>query len=476
MVTENLEPKRVFYWFEKICSIPHGSGNTKQISDFFKSFAVQHGLEVIQDNLNNIIIKKPGSPGYEDHAPVIFQGHMDMVCEKESDCDIDFEKDGLRLAAEGDFLFARGTTLGADDGIAAAYALALLEADDIKHPPLEIIITTDEETGMGGASGIDLSVCRAKMLLNCDSEAEGHFTAGCAGGITVKCILPVNISNFCGTKYRLCVKGLRGGHSGEEINSHRSSSNVIAGELLYTLQRKYSFRLISLNGGMKDNAIPRETAAELVCNEDISAEVRRFYADKNNEIASAEPDFEITCDVLESGEFEAYDETSSQKAVFLLFNYPNGVQKMSADIEGLVETSLNMGILKSSMEDITFSFCVRSSVNSAKDILCGRLLSLTGQAGGRTEFSGEYPAWEYKRESELRNIMTEVYRTQYGCEPVTEAIHAGLECGIFAGKTDGLDAVSFGPDIFDIHTPKERLSVSSTERTWRFITGVLERL
>lgn len=479
-VLSHLEPADVLYYFEKICRIPHGSGNTKEISDFCVSFAKEHGLRYIQDENNNIILFKNGTPGYEQSAPVMIQGHLDMVCEREPECTIDFETDGLALEVEGDYISASGTTLGGDDGIAVAYALALLAAKDISHPPLEIVFTVDEEVGMLGAAAMDCSSLKSRIMLNMDSEDEGYLLVSCAGGLSAIAHLPVQREEKQGTEVALTVRGLTGGHSGVEIDKGRGNANQLLGRLLDELKREVSFALVSVNGGLKDNAIPREAVAKLMIDADAEQTMKEF-AEKWQEILHKEcqvtdPTIEVRIEMNPSATAQSMDEVSAARVICALLNYPGGVQRMSREIDGLVQTSLNLGILVTKPDEVTMSFSVRSSVESEKYALLHRLENLTNALNGTLEYVGDYPAWEYKHESELRDLMVTVFEEQYGHKPVVHAIHAGVECGLFSGKMPGLDCVSFGPNILDIHTTSERISISSIQRVWAYVKEILKRL
>ena len=479
-VLENCEPKRVFHYFEEICKIPHVSGNTKQISDYLVQFAKDHGLDYIQDEMNNVVIYKPGTAGYENAPTVIIQGHMDMVCEKRPDVEHDFTKDGLNLSVEGDYISANGTTLGGDDGIAVAYGLALLESDTIAHPPLEVFITVDEEIGLLGAVGFDCSVLKGRRFINLDSEAEGSLWISCAGGLSGVSHIPVTRLEAKGEKLTVKISGLMGGHSGAEIDKNRANANSLLGKFLYGLKKAADYELISVQGGQKDNAITRESVAELlILKEDLKA-VEEYAAYMQNAWREeyAGTDEEITVTVSDEGEKEVkvFHPTSKEKVVFFLVNVPYGVQKMSGTIEGLVETSTNIGILKTSEDEVLGSSSIRSSVETARDALSDKIQYLTEFLGGEYERQGVYPAWEYRKDSPLRDKMVEVYEEMYGEKPNVVAIHAGLECGLFYKKMEGLDCVSLGPDMKDIHTSEEVLSVSSTERVWKYLVKVLETL
>lgn len=475
-VLDQLEPKNVFRFFEQMCAIPHGSYNTKAVSDWCVAFAKERGLEHYQDEMNNVILIKEASAGYEEAQPVILQGHLDMVCEKAPGCEKDMAREGLDLAVEGDYIYAEGTTLGGDDGIAVAMALAALDDESLPHPRLEVILTTEEEVGMDGAVALDVSPIRGRKLLNLDSEAEGVFTVSCAGGSMAACGLPVARAPFGGDILRVRVAGLTGGHSGAEIHKGRANANMLLGRLLRAMAAETELRLVSADGGLKDNAIP--VAAEaVVAAEDgrkAKAAAERMAACFQTEYRRSDPMLTVTAEEAAAA-WQPMDASSTERTVCLLACAPNGVQTMSQDIHGLVQTSLNLGILKTGENAVTASFCIRSSVDSEKEMLKDRLACLLAQLGGEVSFSGEYPGWAYRPDSPLRELMTEVYREQYGREPKVEAIHAGLECGLLAGKLPGLDCVSIGPDLLEIHTPREKMSISSVQRVWMFVREILKR-
>lgn len=477
-VLSDLEPKEVFSYFEEICGIPHPSYKEKQLSDYCVDFAQKHQLEVHQDTLGNIIIVKEATAGYEEAEPLILQGHLDMVCEKEPDCDIDFEKDGLRLKVEGDYITACGTTLGGDDGIAVAYALALLASDTLQHPRLEVVFTVSEEVGMEGAENIDLSALKGHRLLNLDSEEEGYLLTSCAGGCRAVVTLPVETETRHGVWYEITVNGLAGGHSGAEIDKGRGNSNLLMGRVLMELEKMAEYSIIQLQGGLKDNAIPRETKAAVIV-ETKDAERLEEAVKKVGEILAEE--FSLTdagvkvravsCGVKEA---KVLTKESRKRAVTLLNMLPNGIQSMSAAIPGLVETSLNLGMLMLKEGELDLRYSVRSSVQTAKEFLVDKLRLLAEEMVGSLSIEGNYPAWEYRKDSPLREKMIRVYREMYGKEPVIQAIHAGLECGLLAGKIKDLDAVAIGPDMQGIHTTEEKLSISSTKRVWEYLTELIK--
>ena len=470
-----LEPASVFGFFEEICAIPHGSRNTKKISDFLVNFAKEQGLTYIQDEMGNVILFGEGTCGMENHEPVVLQGHMDMVCEKDADVTLDMAVEGLDLTHDGRYIFAKGTTLGGDDGIALAYAMALLSDKSIAHPPLEIIITVDEEIGMLGADAIDVSMLKGRTLINLDSEDEGVFTVACAGGATATISLPVERRAVYGPCIRLSVSGLQGGHSGAEIHKNRANANKLMGEFMARIQKLMPLRLTSLAGGTKDNAIPRSCQATLVAMgihlERINDIAQEFQAEVREQYD--EPEALIQAFDVDALGGNSLTDESTAKVIGLLCAAPNGVQAWSQDMEGLVQTSLNLGVLKLG-ERLTATFSVRSSVNAEKESLLEKLRELTAFYEGAYSQMGEYPAWEYKKDSHLREVMVQVYKEMFGKEPKVLAIHAGLECGLLAEKMPGLDCVSIGPQMHDIHTSREKLDIASTARTWRFLLEVLK--
>ena len=472
-----LQPAGVFRFFEEICAIPHGSGNTKLISDYLVAFAKARNIRYIQDELNNVIMFAPGTCGMEDREPVILQGHMDMVCEKDESCPIDMDTEGLDIAHDGTFIYANGTTLGGDDGIAVAYALAILDDPTIPHPPLEVVITVDEETGMFGAAGIDLSEIRGRKLLNIDSEDEGVFTVSCAGGARGTITLTAAKKPVYGPVIRLCVDGLQGGHSGVEIHKNRANANKVMGILLQRCNALMPLCITGLSGGAKDNAIPRSCKATLVAMGTDLERLNGIISDLQAEIRTQydEPEAVITGDMVDAFGGNALSCEDSKKVIDLLCRVPNGVIAWSQDIPGLVQTSLNLGVMQ--MKDaFSMTFAVRSSVNQEKRDLLDELKAISEEFGGEYSEVGDYPAWEYRKDSPLRDAITRVYRDMYGKDAEVVAIHAGLECGLLNEKLPGLDCVSLGPQMHDIHTSREKLDIASTGRVWELILNLLKSL
>lgn len=482
-VLAQLEPKAVFRYFEEICGIPHGSSDTQAISDYLVAFTKKRNLYVRQDTLGNVIIKKPASCGYEDAPVVMIQGHMDMVCEKTDDKEIDFHTQGLDLVLDENVIHADRTTLGGDDGIAVAFALAILDADDIPHPALEVVITVDEEIGMLGAAGITTEDLHASYMLNLDSEDEGQLLVGCAGGMTAVCHMPVQWEN-CDLAHPFCmqidVDGLLGGHSGMEIIKQRANANKVLGRTLKAIQAVADIRLVSIDGGKKDNAIPRTAQAVFVAETEkqpaIQRAVQTLQAAISHEYEVSDPDVTLKMKECTEAVVETMNRVSGDAIIDALFLLPNGVQKMSDAMPGLVQTSLNLGILTMKQDEVQMGFSVRSSVGSEKNLLALQIRTLCERLGGQYTESGAYPAWEYKQDSKLRDLMVTVYEELYGEKPRLDVIHAGVECGLFMDKMKDLDCVSYGPQMYDIHTPNERLHVDSVQRTWEYTLEILKRL
>lgn len=474
-ILEKTEPKEVFYYFEELCKIPHGSENTKPVADWLTSFAKEHNLEYYRDNSDNVIIIKEATPLFEKKEPIILQGHTDMVCQKTPDCKKDMDKEGIDIEVNGDFISAKGTTLGADNGIAVSMMMAILASQEIEHPRIEAVFTSNEEIGLLGASAIDLSKLSGRRLINLDSEDEGVFTVSCAGGNLTKAVIPVTREAFDGTPIVIKISGLSGGHSGIEIDKGRANANILMGRLLYKISKACDMRLVFADGGLKDNAIPAEAQAGILVSDEAKATevVKSFENDIKNEYRVTDKNIKV--EVTRAEYSISMTEESTKKIITFLACAPNGIEAMSADIEGLVQTSLNLGVLKTEKDRVLAGFCVRSSKESQKIMLSERIQALVKSLGGSVEIIGDYPGWDYKEESSLRDLLVEVFLSQYGYEPKIEAIHAGLECGILASKIPNLDSISIGPDLKEVHTPREKMSIPSVERVWKMLLEVLKR-
>ncbi len=471
-----LEPKAPLHFFEEICKIPHGSSNTKGISDYCVAFAKERNLEVIQDEWNNIIITKEATAGYEKEAGIILQGHLDMVCEKVAGSDFDFLHDSLELESDGEWIWAKGTTLGGDDGIAVAMALAVLDSDEIAHPKLEVILTVDEEIGLLGAAAIDLSTITGKKLINIDSEDDSQILTSCAGGQFLEVNVPLKYELNHGKEYRLELKGLLGGHSGAEIHKERGNANVLMGRILLAIREVAD--IVEIQGGNAHNVIPSQCIAVVKVDAAMEDNMKGLLEGviKNIQSEYHISDGGVYLDVVACGSSkrDVLDKRTKEVVVNALINLPNGIQHMSSAISGLVETSLNLGVLAMSQQNMILKYNIRSSVESAKEYLSARLVAMVEMMGGNAEIHGDYPGWEYRVDSELRDTVVKVYTKVMGKEPVIGAIHAGLECGLLCSKIEDLDCVSIGPNLEEIHSFNERMEVSSVERIWKLLLGVLE--
>ncbi|KLO23681.1 aminoacyl-histidine dipeptidase [Marinitoga sp. 1155] len=477
-ILKGLKPEKVFYYFEEISKIPRCSGNERAISDYLVNFAKEKNLEYIQDKALNVIIRKPATKGYENAPGVILQGHIDMVCEKTSDSKHDFSKDPIKLQIDGDYIKATNTTLGADNGIAVAYALAILDSKDIEHPEIEALFTTEEETGMTGANELDPSLLKGKVLLNIDSEEEGIFYVSCAGGLRDIITLPVEfIEPKNKHSLRLVISGLQGGHSGMEIIKQRGNANKLLGRVLYDLNKKIKVECASINGGDKSNAIPREATADLIIDNMEKAKEIIEYWNKifKNELSDSDPGVTVSIEKMENPK-SVLTKKSFEKAIYILMLVHDGVQTMSKAIEGLVESSSNLGIVKTYNNKIEFTSATRSSVETLRDLIHNKSEIIANLTGATITTNAPYPAWEYKPDSKIRELMKKVYKDMYGKEPEIAAIHAGLECGILSGKLKDVDMISFGPNLYDVHTPQEKMSISSVKRVWEFLIEILKEM
>ena len=480
-VLQNLEPKLVFDFFERISDIPRGSGNEKAISDYLLNFGKELGLETIQDEALNIIIKKPASKGYENAPTVIIQGHMDMVCEKNNGTAHDFEKDPLKLRIVDDYIYATDTTLGADNGIAVAYGMALLADNNIPHPALEILITTDEETGMSGAMAVCKDNIDGKLLINLDNEEEGELLVSCAGGVRTNSAVKIEWQDKVNkTDMAINISGLKGGHSGMDIIKERGNSNKILGRILKALREELEFNIVKINGGSKNNAIPREAEAIISIDDSnvnkVTSIVNNLTAVFANELKSQDPELKISVNKVTANEVKEFNKTTTDKVINLLYLYPNGVNTRSTEIDGLVESSTNLGVLSTGEDYVEFDSAVRSSVPSLKKEIESRIKTITEILGAEFSSKSDYPGWEYNPNSKMREICQKVYKDMTGKEAKIVAIHAGVECGLFNEKLGNLDMISFGPNLYDVHTPQEHMSITSVKNTWEYLLKVLAEI
>jgi len=481
-ILKDVQPVEVFKYFEKLSQIPRGSGNEKEVSDYLVSFAKEHNLECVQDSALNVVIKKKATTGYENSPAVVLQGHMDMVCEKNIDIEHDFSKDPLKLRIIDDMVYATGTTLGADNGIAVAMGLAILASNEYEHPAIELLVTTSEETGMYGAMALDPKNIEGGTLINIDSEEEGVLLVSCAGGVTAKTTIPAAWEAIDGNlvPYIIKIRGLKGGHSGMEIDKERGNSNKLMGRILMSILSEIDFRLSSLNGGSKHNAIPRETDAVILVRPEDKALAEKKISECGElfktELRASDSDVRVEFEVLPTMIEEMLSKESTNNVVNYLYLVINGVTSMSMDIKGLVESSSNLGVISTQKDSIEFISSIRSSVRSLKNELYNRLVVTAKLNGGSVASEGGYPEWSYNPDSKIRVIFEEVYEKMYGKKPHITAIHAGLECGLFAEKFGELDAISFGPNLYDVHTPNEHMSISSIQRMWEYLLEVLKNV
>ncbi len=481
-VLKNIQPVEVFKYFEKLTQMPRGSGNEKGVSDYLVAFAKEHQLEYVQDPALNVIIRKKATPGLENSPAVVLQGHMDMVCEKNKDIEHDFTKDPLKLRIIDDMVYATDTTLGADNGIAVAMGLAILASDEYQHPPIELLVTTSEETGMDGAIALEPENLKGRILINIDSEEEGTLLVSCAGGCTAKTTIPavLEATDAKLVPYLIKIRGLKGGHSGMEIDKERGNSNKLMGRILMSILSEVDFRLSSLNGGSKHNAIPRESDAVILVRADDKTLVEKKISECEKmfktELRTADPDVRVEFEVLPDHPKEMLSKESTINAVNYLYLLINGVTSMSMDIKGLVESSLNLGVITTLKDSIEFISSIRSSVRSLKNELTNRLVVTAKLNGGSVVTESDYPEWSYNPDSKIRTVFENVYEKMFKKKLQITAIHAGLECGIFAEKFERFDAISFGPNIYDVHTPNEHMSISSVQRMWEYLLEVLKNI
>ena len=479
-VLGGLNPERVFYYFEEISGIPRGSYNVKAVSDYCVGVAKSLGLEVRQDEAFNVIIKKPASEGYGPSPALMIQGHLDMVCVHDADYPIDMEKEPIKLIVEDGFVRADHTTLGGDDGIAVAMGLAILEDETLEHPDLEVVFTTEEEVGMDGVIALDVSDLKASYLLNLDSEKEGQFLAGCAGGCKAAAAFSFLAEDVKGEVISLSISGLAGGHSGDEIDKCRASAIMLLGRVLGEMQKAAPFRIIRISGGEKDNAIPVDSCAQIVADPEnadaILKAVKRIAVSIAAEFRTADPGICIKAQKEGQAEVQAFDPVFTDNMIFMLLEVPNGIQTMSADLPGLVESSLNLGILRTEKEKVTMTWAVRSSVKSLKELICDKLERLTLRVGGEITWHGDYPEWTFNPDSRICRLCSEVYKEQTGKDAEIATIHAGLECGLLSEKMPKLDMVSMGPNIYAIHTSREHMDIASVERSYRLVQEVIRRI
>ena len=474
VVNSSVAP-RMFELFEEICKIPHGSENEAQIAEYIADFARKRGLYVYKDRANNVLVRKPATSGRENEPAILLQGHTDMVCEKDGDVEHDFLKDGLKLYVDGEgFLRAKGTTLGADDGVAVAIMLAVLDGEIGSHPAIECLFTAGEEIGMVGAGQFDFSLIDARKMINIDSETEGKAVVGCAGGVRSELLLPLGRSEKNGEGLRITVGGLHGGHSGEDINKGRANANRIMGRLLTELSFKVDFGVISINGGSKDNAIPRECTAEICVENFYEAllEIEEIAKIISRELCSDDGGFFCKADHCDTA--PVIEKQSIERLLLAVNNTPCGIMEMSNDVEGLVEWSANLGVVATCNNEAKLTMLTRSSIDERIDYSIHRLDRFAEALGGSIGHFGRYTGWSYAKESPVRDAYKTAYKALFSKDAGEEIIHAGLECGLVRANIPDMDIISIGPDIIALHSPGEKLNIASAERLWTLLEYMLK--
>ncbi|MDR1724943.1 MAG: aminoacyl-histidine dipeptidase [Bacteroidales bacterium] len=475
-----LNPIGVWKHFDKICSIPHPSKHEKALREELVNFAKEQKLDYLVDETGNLIIKKPASKGMENRKGVILQAHLDMVPQKNNDTKHDFEKDPVLPYIDGEWVRAKGTTLGADNGIGVSAALAVLEDKTLIHPELEVLFTIDEETGMTGAFGLKAGVLKGDILMNLDSETEGELYVGCAGGIDASIKFDYSIEAVKSTflTYKISIKGMKGGHSGMDIILQRGNANKALFRILYALEQ-LNVLICEIDGGSLRNAIPREAYAKIAIAGLNVAKTRLIVEEEANkikkELAISDPDLEITFETCEQAK-TSMSRPKSHKLIRLVYGLPNGVYRMSDSMPNLVETSSNLAIVRTEDQTAYISCLLRSSVDSSKEDLVNMMTSIIDNSGGEAEFTGGYPGWKPNMDSPVLGLMQKTYKNLFGKEPKVMAIHAGLECGLLGGVYPNWDMISFGPTIQSPHSPDERVNIKSVELFWQFLTETLKNI
>ncbi len=479
---ESVEPKEVFYYFENLTKIPRCSGNEGEVAKYIINFAKEHGFEWYTDKALNVVIKKPATKGYETRPTVILQGHTDMVCEKNEGTVHDFEKDPIKVEIEGDKVIAKDTTLGADDGMGVAFALALLADKTAEHPPIELVCTSDEERGMAGVEELDTSILNGRILINLDADDEGKFVVGCAGGPVVRVEIPVERTSVmpdC-TTLKIQIKGLKGGHSGEDIHRGRANSNKLLIRLLNAISEKTDFELADISGGLKYNAIPREAEATFLVKQehknmvfDIVSNYQKIF---NDEFRTCDPDISVTVEELSSS-YKVLTNSSKMKIMNYLYFSDSGIIRMNPEFPETVESSVNLGVVRLEQDKAVFQVMTRSSVESMYTEMYKKIVSLARNNGGSTFIMSNCPEWEYDPDSKLKSVFENVYKEMFNKDPELMILHAGLECGVFAKKIpEKVDMIAAGPDVRDLHTPGEYVTISSVQNFWKFFKEVIKSI
>ena len=476
-----LQPQALWQWFEQICAIPHPSKHEQALSQYIQNWAKDKQLSVVEDKVGNLIIKKPATPGMENRKVVALQAHIDMVPQKNADKVHDFEKDPIEAYVDGDWVKAKGTTLGSDNGIGMASALAILGSDDIPHGPLEVLLTIDEEAGMTGAFGLEAGYLDAEILINTDSEQEGEIYMGCAGGVDAQITVPMvwQAAEPSLSTYTLTLSGLKGGHSGVNIHLGRGNANKLLARFLFNHADELALELTNFSGGSLRNAIPREASVSFMLPSEnlprLEALMQEYTTLIRQELAIADPDMLLTLSEIPAAT-QVMSEATQQTLIDLLHACPNGVMRMSDEIQGVTETSLNVGVITTEGESVSILCLIRSLIDSGREEVEGYLTALSNLAGAEVEFSGAYPGWKPDSSSPVMAIVKDTYESIYNKEPVIMVIHAGLECGLFKKPYPEMDMVSIGPTIRFPHSPDEMVLIETVEQYWKLLLAVLERI
>lgn len=480
-ILKGIEPQEVWNYFEEICKYPRPSKKEEKIAAYIKGWAKDNGFEVKEDAIGNFVVRKPATPGMENRKAVCIQGHIDMVCEKNADVEFDFDNDSIQPYIDGDWVKAKGTTLGADNGVGVAMGMAILTAEGIKHPDMELLCTLDEETGLTGAIQLGTGLLRSEILINLDSEEDGTFTIGCAGGINTRGVYKYESEATPSdmVAYKVAVRGLRGGHSGIEINDGRGNAAKFMTRILWNATNKFNIRLADFTSGNKHNAIPREAFATILIAEAATADFHSFIADWDKqykaEYGSKEPNISISAEKV-AAPAKIMTTDLQNRLLNSFYAMPHGVYRMSPDIEGLVQTSTNFAIVETKDDIIDVLTSQRSSVGTEIHDMCGTVAAAFKLGGAEVEYGDGYPEWEPNIHSPILQEAKEVFHNIFGKEPIIQAIHAGLECGLIGEKYPGMDMLSFGPTLKEVHSPDEMIDIPTTQNCWKLLKAIIENV
>ncbi len=481
MTIRELEPNDLWNHFANLNSVPRPSKKEERVIEFAKKFGESLGLETMVDNVGNVIIRKPASPGMEDRAPIVMQSHLDMVCQKNADTEFDFDTQGIDMYVDDDWVKARGTTLGADNGIGVATIMSILSSTDIDHPAVEALFTTDEETGMTGAIGLEGGLLSGKFLLNLDTEEDNELTIGCAGGvdITLKSTCEMVAVNSDFENYKIVVRGLQGGHSGIDIHLGRGNANKWMNRILWHLAENIDLKICEIDGGGLRNAIPRESSSIVAINKSDMAAFEKVLSEQTVELlaeyAVTDPHAEVIVE-KDGGEYSALKPDLQKALIATVYSCPNGIFRMSPDIKDLVQTSNNLARVLVKDGVMQIGCLTRSSVDTERDDLANAISASFSMLGEEVALGGKYPGWTPLPTSSIVELMSDLYRELFNEEPHVAACHAGLECGILGRNYPDIEMISFGPNIYGAHSPDERVQISSVQKFWRFLLEALKRI